>query len=127
MIPNLASLFEKQFYENCRVALKKGGILCSLGEPMWLGLDLIAGIVTSYKELFPSVQYAYTTIPTYGGEIGFVIASKKKKGKLSKAKRSAKKALGKKNVKTLKYYNVPLHSAAFVLPAFVAKGVNKKI
>lgn len=108
--------------------MKKNGIMCTLGEPMWLGLDVIAGIVSSYKELFPAVEYAYTTIPTYGGEIGFVISSKKKKGaKLTKPKRAVKAALGKKNSKTLKYYNRPLHSTSFVLPSFVARGINKKL
>ena len=32
---------------------------------MWLHLDLIGEVLSHCKEVFPSVDYAFTTIPTY--------------------------------------------------------------
>ncbi len=101
------------------------------------------------KGLFPSVRYAFTTIPTYpSGQIGFVVCGKSEKAKLNKAKRSVKAALGKKTAKvccecfgviclwltgawlcafvqTLHYYNTEIHGAAFVLPQFVSAELPK--
>merc|ERR1712086_799532 len=72
-----ATLFEKQYYSLMKTALKDGGILCSQGECMWLHLDIIKSMLTFCRELFPTVDYAYTTIPTYpSGQIGFVLCSK---------------------------------------------------
>ncbi len=35
------------------------------GECVWLHLDLIGDVLSHCKEVFPSVDYCYTTIPTY--------------------------------------------------------------
>ena len=43
---------------------------------MWLHLDLIGEVLKHCKEVFPSVDYAFTTIPTYpSGQIGFLMCS----------------------------------------------------
>ena len=60
-----ATLFEKQYYSLMKTALREGGILCSQGECMWLHLDIIKSMLAFCRELFPTVDYAYTTIPTY--------------------------------------------------------------
>jgi hypothetical protein len=40
-------------------------------------MDLIANLVRFNKKLYPSVGYAYTSIPTYpSGQIGMVLCSK---------------------------------------------------
>lgn len=47
-----------------------------LGECAWLHLDLIASMQKFCRTLYPSVGYAYTTIPTYpSGQIGFILCS----------------------------------------------------
>ena len=46
-------------------ALAPGGVICTQGECIWLHLDLIAGVLGECRTIFPSVRYAYTTIPTY--------------------------------------------------------------
>ena len=46
------------------------------GESAWLHLDLISGMQEFCRTLFPTVSYAYTTIPTYpSGQIGFALCS----------------------------------------------------
>lgn len=122
------ALFQHAFFRSCHRALRKGGILCTQGECMWLHVDIIRQVLSTARELgFSRVEYAYTTIPTYpSGTIGFVVCRKDGKAKLSKATRSAKEALGKKGAKTLRYYSPELHAASFVLPNFVKKALNKK-
>lgn len=47
------------------------------GECQWLHLELIKEMRTFCKTLFPVVDYAYCTIPTYpSGQIGFMLCSK---------------------------------------------------
>ena len=60
--------------------------LCHLcictGECQWGDLPLIKKMMTACRSLFPVVNYAFTTVPSYcGGQLGFVLAS------LSKVKR----------------------------------------
>lgn len=70
-------LFETPFYNAMHGSLREGGIVCTQGECMWLHLNLIKPLVKSIKQRFTSVEYAYTTIPTYpSGQIGFIIATK---------------------------------------------------
>lgn len=46
------------------------------GECLWLHMDLIKGMLDFCKDLYPVVDYAYCTIPTYpSGQIGFVLCS----------------------------------------------------
>lgn len=47
------------------------------GECQWLHLELIKEMRNFCKTLFPVVEYAYGTIPTYpSGQIGFMLCSK---------------------------------------------------
>jgi spermidine synthase len=44
---------------------------------VWLHLDLIAEVVAHCRGLFPVVEYAQASVPTYpSGVIGFVLCSK---------------------------------------------------
>lgn len=67
------------FFEAMHRALKPGGIVCTQGESLWFHLDIIKGLAAMCHEVFVggTVQYAFTTIPTYpSGQIGFMICSK---------------------------------------------------
>eukprot|EP01102_Stenamoeba_stenopodia_P020628 TRINITY_DN811_c0_g1_i1.p1 TRINITY_DN811_c0_g1~~TRINITY_DN811_c0_g1_i1.p1 ORF type:complete len:290 (-),score=73.22 TRINITY_DN811_c0_g1_i1:236-1105(-) len=111
------SLFGRAFYESAKKALLPGGIICAQSECMWLHLDLIKELKQTAKELFPSVEYAYTCIPTYPcGQIGFLISSLG--GSCKKPRRTVKEALIEEEVETLRYYTEQIHEAAFVLPRF---------
>jgi spermidine synthase len=62
------------------------------------------------KQIFPTVEFAYTTIPTYPcGQIGFCLASKDPERDLRKPLRQISGTI---------YYNEEIHRAAFVLPEF---------
>merc|ERR1712050_691798 len=70
------TLFTASFYRSLRNAMKPGAIMCNQGECIWLHLELIGEVLSHCKEVFPSVDYAFTTIPTYpSGQIGFLMCS----------------------------------------------------
>ncbi|XP_043919549.1 spermidine synthase-like [Protopterus annectens] len=71
------SLFKESYYQLMKTALHEGGILCCQAECQWLHLELIKEMKHFCKSLFPAVDYAYCTIPTYpSGQIGFLLCSK---------------------------------------------------
>lgn len=115
-----SSLFEKRYYELMKKALKAGGVLCSQGECSWLHLDLISSMQDFCRTLFPTVAYAYTTIPTYpSGQIGFILCSLNPDLKFEEPVRE----LSTEEVSKfkLRYYNSHIHRAAFCLPEFARK------
>ncbi|KAG7339060.1 spermidine synthase [Nitzschia inconspicua] len=112
-------LFETPFYNSMYKSLREGGIVCTQGECMWLHLDLIKPLMDSIRQTYSSVEYAYTTLPTYpSGQIGFILATKG---------RTTCKVPERKPDETiqeeLKYYTPELHQAAFVLPAFCQRAI----
>ncbi|TMW65038.1 hypothetical protein Poli38472_009205 [Pythium oligandrum] len=114
-------LFRAEFYENMKNSLSPGGIVCTQGECLWLHLDLIAEVLTRCHAYFPTVQYAFTTIPTYpSGQIGFVMCSLDDSADaLVKPKRVPSDEVAA----TLRYYNTRVHEAAFVLPTFAERKI----
>jgi len=54
----------------------------SQAECQWLHLDLISNVVQANCHIFPTVEYAFTTISTYpSGQIGFMLLSNSTAGK----------------------------------------------
>jgi spermidine synthase len=112
-------LFETPFYNAMYKSLRDGGIVCTQGECMWLHLDLIKPLVDSISKTYSSVEYAYTTLPSYpSGQIGFIVATKGRKS-CRVPEREPTEAVRKE----LKYYTPEVHKAAFVLPAFCHRAV----
>ena len=71
------TLYTSDFYRNMSGALRDGGIVCTQGECQWLHLDLIARVMADARVMYPTVDYAYSCVPTYpDGQIGFIIAKK---------------------------------------------------
>ena len=103
--------------------MRPGAIMCNQGECILLHLDLIGTVLRHCTTVFPSVDYAFTTIPTYpSGQIGFIMCSlDDSRSALVKPKRAPVQALQDK----LKYYSPEIHSTAFVLPQFAAKELQK--
>ena len=86
---------------------------------MWLHLDLIKPLVQSIQSRFSTVEYAYTTIPTYpSGQIGFIVATKGRGGCKEPVRQPDDATM-----KALKYYTPELHKASFVLPAFAKRAI----
>lgn len=111
-----AALFEKPYFQLLKEALKEGGSLSTQGECMWLHLPLISDLVGVCRGLFPKVEWAFTSIPSYpSGTIGFVVCSKD-------GSRNLRKPLRK--VEGCGYYNEAIHSAAFTLPTFARDAVD---
>ena len=118
------ALFEEKFFKSCKKALRKNGILCTQGECQWLHTKIIGEVLQFCSGLFKTVEYAYTTIPTYpSGQIGFIMCGKGSYS-LRKPKNKVKKALKKKERKSLKYYNEEIHGAAFAIPQFVKTAIG---
>ncbi|KAM9987072.1 hypothetical protein ACTFIY_011478 [Dictyostelium cf. discoideum] len=112
-------LFERAYYELLKAALAPGGIVCSQCESMWLHLDTIKGLTTFCKELYPNVEYAYTSIPSYpGGSIGFILCS------LGGSTKAPIREITPEVQSQMQYYNGEVHKASFVLPQFASKKLN---
>lgn len=104
------SLFQKPYFQLLYDALAPGGSISTQGECLWLHIPLIEATNKMVKEIFPTVEYAYTTIPTYpSGQIGFCIASKDESRDLRTPLRQLEGTI---------YYNHEIHKAAFSLPEF---------
>lgn len=59
-------LFEKPFFESVSRALRPGGVVCTQAESIWLHMHIIEDIVANCRQIFKgSVNYAWTTVPTY--------------------------------------------------------------
>lgn len=85
-------------------------------------MPLIVNLKKSCKEVFPTVEYGYTTIPTYpSGQIGFMVCSKNPDLNLKKPLRSWSE---EEEQKLCKYYSKEIHEAAFVLPNFAKKALQ---
>lgn len=112
-------LFETPFYNAMYGSLREGGIVCTQGECMWLHVDLIRPLVQSISSTYQSVEYAYTTIPTYpSGQIGFIIATKNRGTCTEPARKPSDEVQ-----KQLQYYTPEIHKASFVLPAFAKRAI----
>lgn len=104
------ALFQKPYFQLLKESLKPGGSISTQAECIWLHLPLIGELVSMAQGLFPTVEYAYTSIPSYpSGTIGFVVCS-------LDATRDLKTPLVKIN--NTRYYNEAVHRAAYVLPTF---------
>ena len=97
------------------------GLISSLspGENQWLHMTLIGELRKACLEVFPNVEYGYTTIPTYpSGQIGFMVCCKDKDRNLKVPLRTWS---DEEEERICRYYNKAIHSAAFVLPNFARK------
>lgn len=117
------SLFQPEFYESMRAVLAPGGVVCAQGECAWLHLPFIAKFFRACSDIFPTVHYAYTSVPTYpSGQIGFLLGSLDTSQNAIRAPRRAPSGIFQRQ---LKYYNSATHAAAFALPQFVAVELDK--
>ncbi|RKP35652.1 putative spermidine synthase [Dimargaris cristalligena] len=114
------SLYQAGYYELMYRALRPGGIICTQGECQWLHLPLIKNVLEFSRRIYPSVGYAFTSIPTYpSGQIGFIICCKQAGVRLSEPLRQWS---AEEESEICRYYNADIHRASFVLPQF-AKSV----
>ncbi|TID18524.1 putative spermidine synthase [Venturia nashicola] len=117
------ALFEKSYFALLSGALREGGVITTQGsENQWLHLELITKLKKDCKEIFPVVEYAYTTIPTYpSGQIGFMVCCKDAERDVKKPVRSWSP---EEEEKLCRYYSKEIHEASFVLPTFARKALR---
>ncbi|KAI8804896.1 Spermine/spermidine synthase-domain-containing protein [Cladochytrium replicatum] len=119
------SLFQESFFDLMRQALRPGGLICTQGECQWLHLDLIKQVLTNSRKMYPVVEYAWASVPTYpSGQIGFVLCCNEEGRELRKPLRSFSKEFEDSK---LRYYSATVHAAAFVLPTFARVALESKI
>jgi len=117
------ALFESAFYRNMNQSLKPGGRISTQAESVWMHLELIQSLFRKTRSIFGNVEYATTQVPTYPcGQIGFLMCCKTD-GKTSDQCRVPVRR--PPDDMPLHYYSTELHSAAFVLPAFVTRAIAK--
>lgn len=69
--------------QNMKNALAPGGVISTQGECLWLHLKLIKTVLHACAEVFATVDYAFTTVPSYpSGQIGFILASNVERGEM---------------------------------------------
>ncbi|KAI9332720.1 Spermine/spermidine synthase-domain-containing protein [Zopfochytrium polystomum] len=116
------SLFQETFYSLMRDSLKPGGIICTQGECQWLHLDLIKSVLDASRKMYPVVEYAWASVPTYPcGNMGFVLCCNESGRNL---KKPIRKFTREQEASLLQYYNADVHEAAFVLPQFTKKALG---
>jgi spermidine synthase len=123
------ALFTTKFYSMCHKALRPGGVLCTQAESIWIHTELITELHASVSKIFHNVEYASTQVPTYpDGQIGFLLCVKKNTGSDTDeatdicASTPACVPADKFQSK-LRYYSARMHTAAFVLPAFMERAL----
>ncbi|MED6143658.1 Spermidine synthase 2 [Stylosanthes scabra] len=122
-------LFEKPFFELIAKALRRGGVVSTQAESIWLHMDIIEGIVANCSQIFKgSVNYAWTTVPTYpSGMIGFMVCSTE--GPPVDFKHPVNPIDEKefqKSERPMKFYNSEIHTASFCLPTFAQRKLGSK-
>ena len=106
-------LFQRPFYEDMKCALTNQGIAVTQCESIYLHENVIRGVHSFAKELYPKLGYYYTLVPTYpSGLIGFFFCSRGPDPIQDINEARAEKLDG------LKYYTPSVHRAAFALPRF---------
>jgi len=115
------SLYTAGFYLSVKQSLREGGVVCCQGECQWLHLDLIAEVLTHCSQLFPTVDYGYTCVPSYpSGQLGLLLCSKDGgQGALTPRRQMSPPLLSQ-----LRYYNPGTHQAAFLLPSFAERVIG---
>jgi spermidine synthase len=113
-------LFEGPFYENCRQALNKNGILAVQGESFFLHPDLVQKMMKRIKDLFKIHAYSTFLVPTFtGGHIGICLGSQ------GPAVKTPGREIPETIQQRLKYYTARVHEASFVLPRFAEKLIEE--
>ena len=116
------SLFQPAFYESMYAALTDRGVICVQAECLWIHLDLICDLTVCCLDIgFDSAEYTTTMVPTYPcGQIGFLVASK--------GRRSCRQPLRNPAcLEDLQWYSAEMHLAAFALPPFVLRRLERAL
>jgi spermidine synthase len=108
-------LFTKEFYKNCFKALKENGILINQAESPFYYEKQFLNIYEKLNSIFPVFSFYSAPVPTYGSGYWMFGFASKKYHPLNNFKPNSF------DLSTMKYYNLDIHKAAFIMPNFVKK------
>ncbi len=116
------ALFTHQFYNSCRKALDRHGLLCAQSESPMYHLSAIREIKRGLLSAgFSFVRFYCSPVPTYpGGYWSWVMAGN---GKFQREK-VARVILPEEEYQVLKYFNLDIGQASFCLPNFFIKAIG---
>ena len=120
------SLFGVPFYNllSRSLADDNGIVVTQCSENIWLNLNLLKEFRDTCRKVFPVVEYAYTTVPTYtSGQLGLFVCCK---NPAANVKIPLRKWSEETEMTINRYYNSTLHTASFVLPTWARLVLNKK-
>lgn len=124
------SLFQTQYFSLLHAALKDGGVVTTQAESQMIHLPFIQTLMKTCRAVFSTVEYAYTTTPTYpSGQIGFMVCRKDaapKDNDNNSSSTSSTSDITKPlrwwdeatEEKLCKYYSRKMHESSFILPTF---------
>ena len=118
-------LFTEEYYRRAFEVLSDDGVLVvqsASADPVYL--DFAASIRTTLREIFPQVETYWAFVFSFQMPWAFTLASKSP-GLLLDPE-VVQQRLSERGVGTLRYYHPRLHSAMFVLPGYLEKGLTKR-
>lgn len=122
-----AVLHTREFFADCKRALKKHGVLVTQNGLPFLFPEHLAGTTRVFASLFKRVAPMMCTQPCYfGGPFALNLATDDKDILKLEIKDLAKRAR-KRGIEELKYWTPAVHTAAFALPAYAEKVVEAAI
>ncbi|XP_043281173.1 spermidine synthase [Venturia canescens] len=116
-------LFQREYFDLMRTALKPNGLICSQAGTAWGNLNHVAQTMKHCRSAFNVAEYGIASVPTYPtGQIGFVLGSTDDSTNFKEPMRIfSEEELEKMG---MCYYTDRVHRAAFVLPRFVEKALK---
>lgn len=114
-------LFQEEFFRLVRGALTDDGIaILMASENIWLKIKELNVLQQRCQNVFGTVKYATTMVPTYtSGQLGLMMCGKSTNAQLMEPCRTFSG-----DPESLKYYTPEIHKASFVLPQFARKYIN---
>lgn len=113
------NLYSQPFYMDVYNTLADDGMMVAQSESPLYYQDIFTSIFRHLDSLFPIVKVCLAAVPTYvSGPWSFTVASKHYD--------PLQLADDRGNINGLKYYNRQIHQAAFALPQFIMKQLQKR-
>jgi spermidine synthase len=122
-----AVLHTREFFTDCKRALKEGGILVTQNGLPFLFPDHLHGTTAVFASLFKRAAPYMCTQPCYfGGPFALNLATDDK-GALKLDAGDLEKRRKKRGIDGLKYWTPDVHVASFALPAYARKVADEAI
>ncbi|ANB11311.1 spermidine synthase [Sugiyamaella lignohabitans] len=113
-------LFQEEYFRLLDNALTEKGVISMMAsENVWLKVTVLEKLRATCKNVFPTVEYAYTCVPTYtSGQLGLMICSKDAANDVTTPTRLWDREV---EASINRYYNREIHRASFVIPTFARR------